>query len=148
MRKPIANTKVSVKLRKSEDFEGWYLYLECYPVFENGKAKRVREYLNRTITTPLWDKSRTARTTADSKTYKPKRDINGIIQCKSETDQEACIYADDVRKLRQKEYDNLIYTATQKSSRANRTNVCSATSLNISKRQPQNATATAQNQLS
>ena len=112
MRKSIANTKVSVKLRKSEYANEWYLYLECYPVIENGKTNRVREYLNRTITTPIWDKTRTARTTADgAKTFKPKRDVNGIIQCKSESDQEACIYADGVRKIRQKEYDNAgLYT--------------------------------------
>ena len=35
-----------------------------------------------------------------------KRDLNGIIQCKSQLDQESCIYADKVRNLRQKEYDN------------------------------------------
>lgn len=116
MRKALSNTKVSVKLRKSEDFDGWYLYIEAYPVFKAGKTtpQRVREYLNRTITTPIWDKSRTVRTTADSKTYKPKRDVNGIIQCKSEADQEACIYADGVRKIRQREYDNAdLYTDTE-----------------------------------
>ncbi|MDD3480070.1 MAG: site-specific integrase [Paludibacteraceae bacterium] len=114
MRKPITSTKVAVKLRKSEDFEGWYLYLESYPVLVSGKTKRVREYLNRTITTPIFDKSRTARTTESSKTYKPKRDINGIIQCKTEPDQEACIYADGVRKIRQKEYDNAdLYSDTE-----------------------------------
>lgn len=113
MRKALSNTKVSVKLRKSEDIEGCYLYIESYPVFKAGsqKPQRIREYLNRTITTPIWDKSRTARTTAYSKTFKPKRDINGIIQCKAEADQEACIYADGVRKIRQKEYDNAdLYT--------------------------------------
>lgn len=29
-----------------------------------------------------------------------------MIQCKSEVDQEACLYADEVRKLPQREYDN------------------------------------------
>ena len=32
--------------------------------------------------------------------------MNGVIQCKSQLDQESCIYADKVRSLRQKEYDN------------------------------------------
>lgn len=116
MRKAIVNTKVSVKLRKSEYAKEWYLYLEAYPVYVAGKAtpQRVREYLNRTITSTIWDKSRTARTTQTSKTYKPKRDDNGIIQCKSEVDQEACIYADNVRKIRQREYDNVaLYTDTE-----------------------------------
>lgn len=86
MKKALVNTRVSVKLRKSEYRDEWYLYVESYPVFQSGKdtPQRVREYLNRTITTPVWDKSRNARTNADGKTsYKPKRDLNGIIQCKS-----------------------------------------------------------------
>ena len=94
MKKALANTRVSVKLRKSEYREEWYLYVEAYPVFQADKPtpQRVREYLNRTITTPIWDKSRNARTDKDGKTtYKPKRDLNGIIQCKSQLDQESCI---------------------------------------------------------
>lgn len=108
MKKSILNTKVSVKLRKSEYADEWYLYLEAYPVFKQGSSKviREREYLNRIITTPIWDKTRTARTTETKKTYKPKRDANGIIQCRSAADQEVCIYADNVRKLRQREFDN------------------------------------------
>lgn len=77
MKKALVNTKVAVKLRKSENREEWYLYIEAYPVFQPGKDKpqRIREYLNRTITTPLWDKTRTARTDAAGKsTFKPKRD--------------------------------------------------------------------------
>lgn len=109
MKKALVNTRVAVKLRKSEYREEWYLYVESYPVFQPGKDKpqRLREYLNRTITTPIWDKTRNARTDKDGKTtYKPKRDLNGVIQCKSQLDQESCIYADKVRSLRQKEYDN------------------------------------------
>lgn len=62
MKKSILNTKVSVKLRKSEYAEKWYLYLEAYPVFKQGSSKviREREYLNRIITTHIWDKTRTA----------------------------------------------------------------------------------------
>ncbi len=114
MRKRLSKTKSTVKLRKSEYHDEWYLILESYPVFksETGKPQRIIETLNQIITSPIWDKTRTARTSPDgSKTFKPKRDANGIIQCKSELDQEACIYADGVRKLRQQEYDNLeLYT--------------------------------------
>jgi integrase len=109
MKKKLAKTKCTVKLRKSEYHNEWYLILESYPVFNNGtdKPQRIIEALNRTIKTPIWDKSRTARTAEDgAKTFKPKRDINGIIQCKSTIDQEACIFADGVRSIRQKEYDN------------------------------------------
>jgi integrase len=106
MKKKLAKTKCTVKLRKSEYHNEWYLILESYPVFEGGKTKRIIEALNRTITTPIWDKSRTARTTETSKTYKPKRDANGVIQCKSEADMISCVYADEIRKQRQREYDN------------------------------------------
>ena len=70
------------------------------------------ESINRTISTPIWDKSSIARILPDGTfNYKPKRDLNGIIQCRSTIDQEACIYADNVRKLRQREYDSaILYT--------------------------------------
>lgn len=108
MKKAMTNTRVTVKLRKADFRNEWYLYLEAYPVYENGSTtpKRTREYLNRCITTPVWDKTRKARTSADGTvTYKPKHDANGIIICKSKIDQETCIYADHVRYIRQKEYD-------------------------------------------
>lgn len=108
--KELSNTKVTVRLRKIEDRKEWYIYIESYPVFVPGKKspQRLREYLNRSITTIEWDKKRTARTDADgTKTFKPKRDDNGIIICRSEKDQEIMIYADGVRKLRQREYDNV-----------------------------------------
>ena len=113
MKKKLAKTKCTVKLRKSEYHNEWYLILESYPVF-NGtdKPQRIIEALNRTITSPVWDKTRTARTyKKKKKTFKPKRDVNGIIQCKSTIDQEACVFADGVRSIRQKEYDNAdLYT--------------------------------------
>ena len=87
MKKPLSHTKVTVKLRKSQYKEEWYLIVEAYPVVSAGnKVERIVESVNRG--------------------YKPKRDINGIIMCRSTLDQESCIYADNVRKLRQHEYDN------------------------------------------
>lgn len=116
MKKALVNTKVTVKLRKAEKRNEWYLYLEAYPVFtaERSVPQRTREYLNRTIATPLWDKSRNARTSKEGNvSFKPKRDINGVIQCKSHLDQEACIYANKVREIRQREFDNaFLYTDT------------------------------------
>lgn len=115
--KQLSNTKVTVRLRKAEDRKEWYVYIESYPVYVPGKhtPQRVREYLNRCITTVEWDKKRTARTDADgTKTYKPKRDDNGIIVCRSEKDQETMLYADGIRKLRQREYDNAdLYSDTE-----------------------------------
>lgn len=109
MKKAMLHTKVSVKLRKSELRAEWYLYLEAYPVFKAGydKPQREREYLNRIITTPMWDKSRPARLNANGEqSYKPKRDQNGIIVCRSKIDRKTCIFADNVRNIRQHEYDN------------------------------------------
>ena len=114
MKKALPNTKVTAKLRKSNYKDEWYLIIESYPVYKRGSklASRVVEAINRTISTPIWDKSSIARILPDGTfNYKPKRDLNGIIQCRSTIDQEACIYADNVRKLRQREYDSaILYT--------------------------------------
>lgn len=114
MKKALPNTKVTVKLRKSNYKDEWYLIIESYPVYKRGskRASRVVESINRTISTPIWDKSSIARILPDGTfNHKPKRDLNGIIQCRSTIDQEACIYADNVRKLRQHEYDSaILYT--------------------------------------
>ena len=111
MRKPLLHTRVTVKLRKSEYREEWYLYTESYPVRNPGstKPKRVIEAVNRTITTPIWDTTAiTGIDTEGNYKYKPKRDSNGIIQCTSQLDKEACRYADKVRALRQQEYDTAV----------------------------------------
>ena len=115
--KELSHTKVTVRIRKVEDRKEWYVYLESYPVFVPGKKtpQRIREYINRSITTVEWDKKRAARTNTDgTRTYKPKRNDNGVIICRSETDQETMLYADGVRKLRQREYDNAdLYSDTE-----------------------------------
>jgi len=115
--KELSHTKVTVRIRKVEDRKEWYVYLESYPVFVPGKKtpQRIREYINRSVTTVEWDKKRAARTNIDgTKTYKPKRNDNGVIICRSETDQETMLYADGVRKLRQREYDNAgLYSDTE-----------------------------------
>ena len=75
--KELLNTKVTVRLRKAENRKEWYIYLESYPVMVAGKnsPQRIREYLNRSVTTVEFDKKRPARTSQDSVTYKPKRCI-------------------------------------------------------------------------
>ena len=101
-------TKCTVRLRENKDGNAWYLYIESYPVFVNGasRPKRIREYLNRTITTPIFNKSAVVRTRGNKKTYQPKRDINGVIMCKTDADNEACIFADRRKSQLQHEYDN------------------------------------------
>ena len=108
MRKPLLHTKVTVKLRKSEYREEWYLEVEAYPVRKPGQTKpgRVIELVHRTITTPIWDTTAVTGIDAEGNfKYKPKRDANGVIQCTSRLDKESCMYADKVRALRQQEYD-------------------------------------------
>lgn len=101
-------TKCTVRLRKNDEKNSWYLYIEAYPVYVNGNPtpKRVREYLNRTITTPIFNKSAVARTDGKVKTYQPRRDVNGVIMCRTETDNENCLFADKRRSQLQHEYDN------------------------------------------
>ncbi len=103
----IEKTVVSVKMkatRGKNKASSWSLILVAYPVFENGRRVEKREYLNRIITTPIWDKSR-PRKSKNGEPYYVKRDINGVIMCESAIDKEACTYADQVRNLRQREYD-------------------------------------------
>jgi hypothetical protein len=94
--KELLKTKVTVRLRKAEDRKEWYIYLESYPVIKGKKTpQRIREYLNRSVTTVEFDKKRPARTDSTGTiSYKPKRDDNGIIICKSENDRETMFYAD------------------------------------------------------
>ena len=101
-------TKCTVRLRKHGEKNSWYLYIEAYPVYVNGNPtpKRIREYLNRTITTPIFNKSAVARTDGKVKIYQPRRDVNGVIMCRSEVDNETCLFADRRRSQLQHEYDN------------------------------------------
>lgn len=117
MKTPMKRTVFKVILRKSEYKEQWSLLIESFPVFEPGKDKPLRKHepLGRFVTTPIFDKNSSGRTTADGKAYyRPKRDANGVIMCRSQKDQDACIFADKVRDLRQHEYDNQsLYTDTE-----------------------------------
>ena len=111
MRKPLLHTKVTVKFRKSEYREEWYLVIESYPVRKPGSDKpgRIIEAVNRIIKTPIWDYSSVTKIDANGNfCYKPKRDANGVIQCTSQLDKESCIYADKVRAMRQQEYDTAV----------------------------------------
>ena len=117
MKKKLAHTKCTVKLRKSEYRDEWYLIIDIYPIYRSADCKpyRIKEGVNRSITTPIWDKNRVAKTNSDgSVTYRPKRDANGVIMCRSAVDNESCLYADKVRELRQREYDNQeLYTESE-----------------------------------
>lgn len=89
------STTVRIRLRKADDKNQWSLCLDCYPVYEGDRIKRVRQSLNRTVTTPILVNNQ------------PQLDKNGIIQCTSQRDQDSCIFAENVRRQVQTEYDRL-----------------------------------------
>jgi hypothetical protein len=90
--KELSKTKVTVRLRKAEDRKEWYVYMKVIPYKGKKTPQRIREYLNRSVTTVEFDKKRTARTDSTGTiSYKPKRDDNGVIICKSENDREVML---------------------------------------------------------
>ena len=98
-------TKCTVKLQKSVYRSSeYYLLVEAYPVFEDNSGEPQRQFisLNRIITTPIWDRERPTR----GGNYQPKRNAEGVIQCRTENDQEACKFAHKFCQLQQAEYDN------------------------------------------
>lgn len=107
----IKPTKSTVRLRKAEFKKEWYVYIESYPVYQANEhtPKRIRVYLNRSVSSVVFDKNRSARTDENGNvSYKPKRDENGIIICKSDLDKETMLFADAVRRKLQKQYDDLM----------------------------------------
>lgn len=113
MKAPFTSTKVTVKVRKSESRPNtWGIYIECYPVFEGGRALRKRIAVNRMVTTIEFDKKNISYLKKDgTKGYSPKRDKNGMIICKSDIDKEAMLFADKLRCMKQAEYDRRIYAS-------------------------------------
>ena len=90
MKTPMKRSGFKVILRKSEYKEQWSLLIESFPVFEPGRDKPLRkqEPLGRFITTPIFDENSSGRTLSDGKAYyRPKRNANGIILCRSQKDQ-------------------------------------------------------------
>ena len=105
MKPKFHRTKCTVKLQKSVHHKSeYYLLVEAYPVFEDNSNEPQRQFtsLNRVITTPVWDRERPTR----GGNYQPKRNAEGVIQCRSEADQEACKFAQKFCQLQQAEYDN------------------------------------------
>ena len=47
-------TKVSVKLKKSEWRDEWFIYLEAYPVYETGNDKPKRVHISGGLLLPLY----------------------------------------------------------------------------------------------
>lgn len=104
MKTPTFKTKCTVRLQKSlTNNYDYYLYIESYPVYENNssKPKRKATFLNRTISTVIWDSKKPTR----GGNLKPKRNVEGVIQCRSKTDQQNALFASQVCAVMQDEYN-------------------------------------------
>ena len=104
MKTPTFKTKCAVRLQKSPTNENdYYLFIEAYPVFENdySKPKRKATFLNRAVSTIIWDTKKTTR----SGNYQPKRNVEGVIQCRSKADQKNALFAAQVCSVMQDEYN-------------------------------------------
>ena len=104
MKTPTFKTKCTVRLQKSLTNESdYYLFVEAYPVYENNntKPKRKSTFLNRSISTIVWDTKKSTR----GGNYKPKRNVEGVIQCRSKADQQNAIFAAQVCAVMQDEYN-------------------------------------------
>jgi hypothetical protein len=104
MKTPFYRTKCSVKLQQSKEHpKEFRVYVEAYPIYENpySPAKRKTTFLNRTLTTVVWDKSKPTR----SGGYLPKKNASGEIVCKGTADQQAATFAAQVCAVMQEEYN-------------------------------------------
>jgi hypothetical protein len=106
MKTPTFKTKCTVRLEKSPTNENdYYLFVEAYPVYENensnAKPKRKATYLNRVVSTVVWDTKKQTR----GGNYKPWRNVEGVIQCRSKKDQQSALFAAQVCAVMQDEYN-------------------------------------------
>ena len=125
MKTPTFKTKCTVRLQKSlcKDNE-YYLFIEAYPVYESAttttsasttkaatttetetatakKPKRKATFLNRSISTVIWDSRQPTR----GGNHQPKRNVEGVIQCRSKKDQQSALFAAQVCAVMQDEYN-------------------------------------------
>ena len=92
-------TNVSIRLRPTEKKDKWYLVLESYPVWEDGKKKRIRINLGKSVSKVSWVKD---SVTGESS---PRKDKNGVIVCTGLSDIESCKFAEQLRRKKQAEFD-------------------------------------------
>ena len=104
MKTPTFKTKCTVRLQKSKTTENeFYLFVEAYPVYENAyaKPKRKATFLNRAVNSVIWD----TKTKTRGGNHEPKRNIEGVIQCRSKIDQQSALFAAQVCAVMQDEYN-------------------------------------------
>ena len=104
MKVPTFKTKCTVRLQKSLTNESdYYLFVEAYPVYENeyAKPKRKATFLNRAVSTVVWDSKKQTR----GGNHQPKRNVEGVIQCRGKADQQSALFAAQVCAVMQDEYN-------------------------------------------
>jgi integrase len=104
MKTPTFKTKCAVRLQKSPTNEkDYYLFIEAYPVYENdySKPKCKATFLNRVLSSIIWDTKKTTR----GGNYHPKKNVEGVIQCRSKADQQSALFAAQVCAVMQDEYN-------------------------------------------
>jgi len=104
MKVPTFKTKCTVRLQKSLTNESdYYLFVEAYPVYESDSAKPKRKatFLNRAVSTVVWDSKKPTR----GGNHQPKRNVEGVIQCRSKLDQQSALFAAQVCVVMQDEYN-------------------------------------------
>jgi len=81
----------------------YYLFVEAYPVYEENRTKPMRKatFLNRVVSTIIWDAKRGTR----GGNYLPRRNVEGVIQCRSKADQQSALFAAQVCAVMQDEYN-------------------------------------------
>ena len=104
MKIPMFKTKCTVRLQKSPTNKNdYYLFIEAYPVYENDNAtpKRKATFLNRVVSSVIWDSKKSTR----GGNHQPKRNVEGVIQCRSKADQQSALFAAQVCAVMQDEYN-------------------------------------------
>jgi site-specific recombinase XerD len=104
MKTPTFKTKCTVRLQKSLSNDGeYYLFIEAYPVYEdnNPTPRRKSTFLNRVVSTVIWDTKKGTR----GGNYQPRRNVEGVIQCRSKHDQQSALFAAQVCAVMQDEYN-------------------------------------------
>lgn len=118
MKQDFIHTKVKTILRQVQKADGkWRILLEAFPVYEEGKIEPTRtiEDPNIIVTTPIFEDKPLRVCSNGQEVFAVKRDEHGLIMCSSDIDRAACMYADQIRKIRQSEYDkDNLYTKEER----------------------------------
>jgi len=118
MQQQYNHTIVKTVLQKMRGATGkWRIMLEAYPVYKEGciEPTRITENLNIAVTTPVFEKTPMKSRKDGNDIFAVKREDDGTILCSSAIDKMSCRLANDIRKLRQDEYDKQnLYTIEEK----------------------------------